>query len=422
MRVRLTHALGSNEFELAARGVDDPVVLGRSSDADLQVPSIEVSRTHAVMFVHEGAWVVQDSGSRDGTSVNGVKIDGPTRVNVGDRVTLGAGPKAATVQVMSLAEAPPPVPASVPVEPEVGALEASIPTVPYVRRYPRKNNANNIAVFAISGAVLIGVGFFGAIWAYIAYMNKVKANEAIEAQNAAKAREVVVTKSESQKKTIFMDGSKVAVPAPTAVENVPPPVVPGPVSTTPPVPTPPVPTPPAPTPTAPEAPPEAPQAPTDPAWQRVVEFHDSSPPALAIYQYIQYRATEPAPDKLAKLDAFQDEAIDLLWWQRINDLVDQQTQITGQISELKKEKASLTDATKDRREQFDKQIKHLESLYASNKLLLQDEMGFKADKPVDLADEATLKTLRQERNADAYTRWTGRVLSRVKATRGASAW
>ena len=98
-------------------------------------------------------------------------------------------------------------------------------------------------------------------------------------------------------------------------------------------------------------------------------------------------------------------------------------QIIGQIDDLKKEKASLpADATKERREQFDKQVKHLESLHASNNLLLRDEMGFEGDNPVDLADDPQLKSLRQKRDAEAYKRWTARVLSRVKATRGASAW
>lgn len=57
MRVRLIHALGQQEFELSPRSVEEPIVVGRSSRVDLQIPSIDVSPVHAVLFVHEGAWI-----------------------------------------------------------------------------------------------------------------------------------------------------------------------------------------------------------------------------------------------------------------------------------------------------------------------------------------------------------------------------
>jgi hypothetical protein len=418
MRVRLTHALGASEYELHARSIDDPVLIGRSAEADLQVPSIDIAATHAVMFAHGGVWVVQDSGTASGTHVNGVRTDGPTPVNIGDTISLGTGPKAATVQVLALDE-PSTSAAPMPTEPEIGALEASVASVPYARRYPKKNQSNSVAVAGIAGAVLIGIGFVAAIWAYIAYHQKVRANEELARQNAALKPEVIVKKSESQHKTIFMDGSKAVVssaaaqvPTPVAPPSVTPPAQPEEVK-------------PAPLPTETHTPaaPDGVESPEDAAWARVLEFRDSSPPALAIYQYLLYRDTKPDAEKLKKLDTMQDDAIDLLWWQRVNDLVGQQTQITGQIADLKKEKASLpSDATKERREQFDKQIKHLESLRASNTLLLRDEMGYQGDAPVDFADDARLKSLREKRNTDAYQRWTARVISRVKATRGASAW
>jgi hypothetical protein len=143
-----------------------------------------------------------------------------------------------------------------------------------------------------------------------------------------------------------------------------------------------------------------------------------------LYHYLQYRQLyNPDESKRQRLDIFQNEAVDLLWWQRINDLVHQQNQIQTQIEELKQEKSKLPrDATPERRQQFDKQVRHLESLFNSNQLILRNEMKFDGNRPVDWSDEAQLNELRNHRDVDAYRRWTQRVISRVQSTRGASAW
>ena len=62
--VRVRHALGERVLELPERGVDDPIVVGRAADADVQIPSINVAPRHLVLFVHEGHWVAQDAGRR----------------------------------------------------------------------------------------------------------------------------------------------------------------------------------------------------------------------------------------------------------------------------------------------------------------------------------------------------------------------
>ena len=54
LQVRLRHTLGERLLELPDRPVDEPVVVGRSSAADVQVPSVTVSQRHCVLVVHEG--------------------------------------------------------------------------------------------------------------------------------------------------------------------------------------------------------------------------------------------------------------------------------------------------------------------------------------------------------------------------------
>lgn len=85
------------EVKLAGR----PVSLGRSPEADHQLPSKAASRIHAQVFMRDDAWYVEDLGSSNGTIVNGIKIDGPVVLNPGDVVVLadmklkyeGQGPK-----------------------------------------------------------------------------------------------------------------------------------------------------------------------------------------------------------------------------------------------------------------------------------------------------------------------------------------
>src|SRR5207253_10921458 len=55
---------------------------------DLRLPGRWISGSHAVLRAVGGEWIVEDSGSRNGTFVNGVKV--ATRV-VGPRDILEAG-------------------------------------------------------------------------------------------------------------------------------------------------------------------------------------------------------------------------------------------------------------------------------------------------------------------------------------------
>jgi serine/threonine protein kinase len=85
---------------LLGRGVDSaaprhwfrpgrPVLVGRGSDCDLQLPQASVSRKHALLVSGEdGRWWVHDLGSRMGTRVNGAKV-AKSRVRDGDEVALG---------------------------------------------------------------------------------------------------------------------------------------------------------------------------------------------------------------------------------------------------------------------------------------------------------------------------------------------
>jgi serine phosphatase RsbU (regulator of sigma subunit) len=64
------------------------VVLGRSSKADVVLADRFLSRLHARLFVRDGAWFVEDLGSRNTTFLNDRPISGAVPVRPGDVIRL----------------------------------------------------------------------------------------------------------------------------------------------------------------------------------------------------------------------------------------------------------------------------------------------------------------------------------------------
>ncbi|HMG57122.1 MAG TPA: sigma 54-interacting transcriptional regulator [Kofleriaceae bacterium] len=77
---------GSRVVDLP-EGID--VTFGRSRGATITLDSDKVSRMHARVRRIGDAIEVEDLGSRNGTRVNGDKIEGPRRLNTGDEVSVG---------------------------------------------------------------------------------------------------------------------------------------------------------------------------------------------------------------------------------------------------------------------------------------------------------------------------------------------
>ena len=78
----------AREVPLARRS-DVSVVIGRSSDdAQLVIDDEQVSRRHALVACDGVEFTLSDLGSRNGTFVNGEKIDGPYSLKHGDVIGL----------------------------------------------------------------------------------------------------------------------------------------------------------------------------------------------------------------------------------------------------------------------------------------------------------------------------------------------
>jgi pSer/pThr/pTyr-binding forkhead associated (FHA) protein len=67
------------------------LTIGRAEDCDLVVSDRTVSRHHASLIHYdEGGWVIRDLGSKNGTRVNGVRVDVEAPIEPGDELGFGA--------------------------------------------------------------------------------------------------------------------------------------------------------------------------------------------------------------------------------------------------------------------------------------------------------------------------------------------
>lgn len=65
------------------------LLIGRDADCDVVVPDRQVSRHHArIRVAAEGEVYLEDLQSKNGTHVNGVAIEGPTRLTDGDVIQV----------------------------------------------------------------------------------------------------------------------------------------------------------------------------------------------------------------------------------------------------------------------------------------------------------------------------------------------
>lgn len=75
-------------FERTLSG--ESFVIGRSSKADLTIADRSMSRLHTRLFLLDGAWHVEDLGSRNGTLIGGRPVEQPARVGHGSVIQVGS--------------------------------------------------------------------------------------------------------------------------------------------------------------------------------------------------------------------------------------------------------------------------------------------------------------------------------------------
>ena len=68
---------------------EQPITIGRSRDADVVIPDEKASRIHCGIRLWDGDIVVKDLKSRNGTYLNGERIE-VGRLKPGDRIRVGS--------------------------------------------------------------------------------------------------------------------------------------------------------------------------------------------------------------------------------------------------------------------------------------------------------------------------------------------
>lgn len=86
--------LGASQFRVVWNSrsvplIDGDNVVGRDASAAVCIDSTSVSRRHAVIRVKVDHAVVEDLASKNGTRVNGRRLQGPTQLADGDEILVG---------------------------------------------------------------------------------------------------------------------------------------------------------------------------------------------------------------------------------------------------------------------------------------------------------------------------------------------
>ncbi|HPC58612.1 MAG TPA: FHA domain-containing protein [Kiritimatiellia bacterium] len=87
MHLRYINKLGiSKDIELTG----EPLSIGRSREADIPLLDDRVSRVHCGIRLSEGEFYLKDLKSRNGTFVNGQRVEDTVKLKPGDRIQVGS--------------------------------------------------------------------------------------------------------------------------------------------------------------------------------------------------------------------------------------------------------------------------------------------------------------------------------------------
>lgn len=445
LQIRLRHALGERVVEVRPRTIDLPLVVGRSKESDLQIPSVTVAAHHCVLFVHDGQWVVQDLAGA--TSLNDEPLSGPAALHVGDVLTIGAGAGPATIEIdpagveagrtgaaatemiatpvpvaapvyapqpsrmpqaagisafgqsrpigRMMPAAPPPPPRTAVAAADEDSVDWGLPAEPGPQRFyvpRRKQNAGPMIAVAVIAAVVI----IGGMVAIISYLRP--------PPPAPPPAAKVVEEPTKHLKSMFDVPGGESPPAKS-------PSAPRPQRTTPPADSSddnsgssssaqPSPDSPAVANAARGAPSSASDSDADSHagdadWDDVEGAAIAGEPTTAILKIDDYSQKHPGKST-AELKKFENDCLDRLWWQRVTQLCNKRAHLHKQIAKDAQDLRESRDAAFKAETTKEQQGFEVELQCADN--VLRNEMGYSDDAAPDISDKTQMAKLHAARN------------------------
>jgi hypothetical protein len=159
--------------------------------------------------------------------------------------------------------------------------------------------------------------------------------------------------------------------------------------------------------------------PTDPRkqhqdWVALEKALNGPWPARAILAIHEYRRKHPGQFE-AELQAYMDDTLDRMWWQRVKELCDRRDQLQLEIRQLSSAIAGETSA--DFRKVLEGQRAQQEDVLRWQLEMLTKEMGYVRNETPNVADEEMMRHLRAERDSTLYEAWKSKELKTVLSAR-----
>lgn len=89
IRIRLKIQTGKTSEQNIETNIVSSLIVGRSDTCDIYIDDTKLSRQHFVIENDNGTFYVMDLQSRNGTMLNGIRINSRQRLSSGDKIMAG---------------------------------------------------------------------------------------------------------------------------------------------------------------------------------------------------------------------------------------------------------------------------------------------------------------------------------------------
>lgn len=398
LQLRVIDGIRMRVVQVEERDGRRPVRVGSAADCDIRVGA--GAPLQCELFVHRGRWAVRSMTAGEATRVNGKVISKGAYLSADDRITLGDSIDAAVIELGPAGVAAggavprPAAPDAIPelvtpgegegtwfgededevVPLNVGAADGGILRS---RRGPRRSS-NGWTGWTVLLTLLVGAGGGVAIWKLRPGPEPV-APVAVVPKEAAPVRTTAPSTAPSRAQRNIFDAAW--QPAETAKDLDP--------------------------------------RKREEDWLALEKAVSGPSAARAIYAIEGYREKRPGQFE-AELQGFLDQALDRIWWERIEELCGRRDELKGEIQQLSNAIAEETE--EDFRKKLEEERTGKEGMLRWTLEALNNEMGYAGKEAPNVADEEMIAHLREQRDAKLYQAWKDKVVKSILHTRGYLPW